>query len=312
MDDNKEIKQPEIDINRYQSQDSPSSSKMEIGLWLLDNREHLRKALIILLTAVSAISWSYTIYGFAYYLAKGMNDDELLTKQLVETKTLGHEYILALAPKDLSYSPVQIFRSEESKYDFIAEIKNPNEKHWANFKYCFYEQNQEVECGTNFILPGETKNLIALAKNFNYLPREASLAIKEVSWQKINTRQISDWGSYRDDRLDFVFEGVNFKPAAMSGLSEKLNLNALEFSASNKTAFNYWEVPLDIFFYNGNTLIGVNQYVLPEFMSKEKRDVKISWLGNLGGVNSVKIIPDLNIFKDGIYIKYEGEIGEEK
>jgi hypothetical protein len=153
---------------------------------------------------------------------------------------------------------------------------------------------------------------MALAKGFSYLPREASLTITELLWQKINAREIPDWNNFHNEHLDFVFDGIIFKSAAASGLSEKLNFNTLEFSATNKTAFNYWEVPFDIFFYNGNSLIGVNQYVLSEFMSKNKRDIRITWPGNLSGVNSVKIVPNLNIFKDNIYIKYEGGVGEEK
>jgi hypothetical protein len=144
MDDKKETSQPEIDINRYNASDSPSSNKLEIGLWLLENKKHLKKALIIFLTVISAISWSYTIYGFAYYIAKGMNEDDVLAEQLVNTKTVGHEYILTLAPQDISFSPVKIFRGNENKYDFVSEIKNPNSKHWATFKYCFYEQGREV------------------------------------------------------------------------------------------------------------------------------------------------------------------------
>lgn len=312
MDDDKKINQSEVDINRYKSPDSLSSKKLEIGLWLLENKKHLKKALIIFLTVVSAISWSYTIYGFAYYIAKGMSDDEILVEQMLATQTIGHEYILTLGPQDVSYSSPKIFRGEGNKYDFISEIKNSNIKYWANFEYCFSEQNKEIECGESFVLPGETKNLIAIAKDFNYLPRDASLEIKELTWKKIDAREITNWNNYRNEHLNFIFDGISFKPAPLSGLSEKLNLNSLEFYASNETALNYWEVPLDILFYNGNSLIGVNQYILSEFMSKEKRNISMSWAGNLPSVNSVKIIPNLNILKDGIYIKYEGGIGTEK
>jgi len=38
----------------------------------------------------------------------------------------------------------------------------------------------------------------------------------------------------------------------------------------------------------------------------------MSWLGGLSGVDNVKIVPEINIFKDDIYIEYEGGIGEEK
>jgi hypothetical protein len=312
MDGDKEIKQPEMDINRYQSQDSPSSKKLELGLWLINNKQNLRRVLIVFLTVVAAVSWSYTIYGFAYYIAKGMKQDELLVKQLAETQTIGHEYIVSLAPKNISLAPTKIFRGDENKYDFYAEIKNPNSKYWAIFDYCFLEQNQEVECGKDFILPEDSKSLMALAKNFNYLPRTANLVLKDIAWRKINQREISNWPAFRDDHLNFSLTGITFRPSAVSGLSEKLNLNTLEFSAFNKTAFNYWEAPLAILFYNGNTLVGINRYVLSEFMSKENRNVKISWPGNLSNINSVKIMPDLNIFDDDVYIKYEGGIGEEK
>jgi len=47
-------------------------------------------------------------------------------------------------------------------------------------------------------------------------------------------------------------------------------------------------------------------------MSREKRKVEISWLGGLSASDDIKIVPEINIFEDDIYIKYEGGIGEEK
>jgi len=306
------IPEGQVDINRYGSEDDLSSKKLEVGLWLLEHRKNLRLALIVFLVIIAAISWTYTIYGFSYYIAKGMGEDKILAEQLVSTGAINHDYISQLSPRDLIYSPAQILRSSDNKYDFVSEIKNPNQKHWGSFRYCLIEQGREFDCQDGFIFPGETKNLLSLANNFNYLPRDVNLAIKNLSWKRLSYAEIPDWNDFKNNHLNIEITNAKFEPSQTSGLSEKLNLNILEFEATNKTAYNYWEAPLAIFLYSGNSLIGVNKYILTEFMSKDKKSVEMSWSGNLGGTSSVKIIPDINILKDDIYIKYQGEAGQEK
>lgn len=307
-----ENKEKEIDLSRYKTFSSPSDKRLALGLWIIEHKKHLKAALVIFLFVVAAVSWSYTIYGFAYSLARGMNEDEILAEQLVQTQTVSHAYLVSLSPQDLIYSPAKMLRANEDKYDFITQIKNPNLKHGANFSYCFLEKDREIDCEDSFILPGETKNLLSLAQSFKSRPTNSKFVIKEISWQRINPHEFPDWESFRDEHLDISLEDIEFKPAPSSGLSEKLNLNTLKFKATNKTPYNYWEVPLTILLFSGNSIVGVNKYTLAEFMSREKREIEMSWLGSISGVNEVKIIPEINILKDDIYIKYEGGIGEEK
>jgi hypothetical protein len=47
-------------------------------------------------------------------------------------------------------------------------------------------------------------------------------------------------------------------------------------------------------------------------MSGQERQIAISWPGNVSRVSRTEIIPEINIMKDDIYIKYEGGVGEEK
>ncbi|MFA4833532.1 MAG: hypothetical protein WC619_01635 [Patescibacteria group bacterium] len=297
----------EASISRY-----PSNKKLALGLWLIENRKKFRAALVIFLALVAGVSWSYTIYGFAYYLAKGMNEDEILARQIVQDQVVGHDYILKLAPTDLIFSSPQIFKGNEDKYDFLVEIKNPNLRHWASFSYCFFANSKEADCGESFILPEETKIVSALAKTFKSRPTIATFSVKKITWLRVNPRQFPNWENFRDEHLNIAVEGVKFTPAAESGLSEKVNLNNLEFTITNKTPFNYWEVPFNILLYRGSSISGLNRYTALELMSREKRKVEMSWLGGLSASDDIKIVPEINIFKDGIYIKYEGGIGEEK
>lgn len=311
LNENEEQNIP-VDINRYQDSFTPSAKKLDLGLWLIERGKYLRAGLIIFLIILAVMAWSRTIYGFAYYITKGMNEDEILVREMVAVQTIGHDYILSLSANDLVYSPVQVLRANGDKYDFVGQIENPNSGYSASFNYCFFEQNQEIECDESFVFPGETKNLLSLAKPFNYIPRDVNFIIKDIIWRRINNRQFPDWKNYRDGHLNIVIEGAEFKPSQASGLSEKLNLNTLKFTATNKTPFNYWEVSLTILLYSGNAIAGVNKYILTEFMSGEKQTVEMSWLGNLSGVDNIKIIPEVNILDNNVYIKYEGGIGEEK
>lgn len=305
-------KSKEIDIDKYTDIEGLSTKKLNFGLWIIEHRERLRTALIIFLVVVSAISWAYTIYGFAYYFARGMNEDEILIQELIQVNTIGHDYILKLSARDLVYFPVNILKASKDKYDLLVVLKNPNLKHMSVFEYCFLDKNETIDCAENFIFPGETKNLLSLAQEFTYKPTNIKFILKNIRWKRINLHKFPDWEKFKNDHLNISIVDIKFKPAKSSGLSEKLNLNSLEFTATNNTAYNYWEVPLIILLHNNNLVVGVNKYTLSEFMSGEKREIQMSWLGNISRVNNIKIIPEINIMLDDIYIKYEGGIGEEK
>ena len=128
----------------------------------------------------------------------------------------------------------------------------------------------------------------------------------------MDKHEIPDWQNFYENHLDIVISETSFKSAQQSGLSEKLNLNQLDFTAENKTAYNYWQVDFDILLYSGNQIVSINRYSLADLMSGEKRLVQASWPGKFGRIDQIKIIPDINIMNNDVYIEYQGGIGEEK
>jgi len=301
----------EVDIEKYKDIEGISTKKLNFGLWITEHKKQFRMSLIIFLIVVAATSWAYTIYGFAYYFSRGMKEDEILVKDLLASNTIGHDYIVKISAQDLIYSSVNVLRTG-SKYDFLTEIKNPNEKHWASFRYCFLIQGKEVDCSGGFILPKETKYLMSLAQEFEYQPTNIQFVVRDLKWQRINAHKYPDWQQFKDEHLNFEIKEVGFSPAESSGLSEKLSFNLLEFTTRNNTPYNYWEVVFNILLSRGSSIVGVNKYTVAEFMSGEEKFIQINWPDNLGRVNDIEIIPEINIIQDGIYIKYEGGIGEEK
>jgi hypothetical protein len=296
-------------VENYAGPEGVTTKQLEYGLWYVEHKQLLAKILYGFLILVSAVSWTYTIYGFAYYLARGMTEDNLLAKELVQTQSADHGYVAQAAAKDLTMGPVQVL-SSSGKYDLFAAVTNNNQKWWAEFDYYFVAAGRQTPAAAGYVLPSQTKYLSALAQDLSYQPADASLVIENIRWRRINQHEISDWNSYYQSHLNIASADIKFIPAGVSVLTEKLNLNQLSFTAVNNSAYNYWEVGFSILLYGGDQIVGINHYILSDFMSGQKRPIQLSWPGNLGRVDRVEIIPEINIMKDDIYIKYEGGIGQ--
>ena len=303
---------PKVDIGQYEDLGGLTEKKLEFGLWVIENKSLFRRVLITVLLIIAVVSWLYIIYSFAYYFTRGQYEDEKNVADLVAVNTVGHDYLVSISARDLIYSPVQVLKTAFDKYDLVTKVINPNKDHWASIEYCWVANKEETACEKVFVFPEETKHILALSQNFSSRPGTVNLIVKDTKWQRISKRKFPDWQNFKNERLNLEVTNISFKPGQTSGLSDKLNLNALNFAVSNNTPYNYWEVDLNILLYSGNNIVGVNQYRLEELMSKENRDVSMAWSGAVSRVSEVKIIPYINILKDDIYIDYDGGIGKEK
>lgn len=308
--DEKEV--DEVDIEKYKDVEGISTKKLNLGLWLVENKRKFFISLKVFLIILAVISWTYTIYSFTYYISKGMKEDEILVKQLIQTKTIGHEFIVSRAAQDLIITPPKVLKYSGNKYDIFAQVENPNAKHWSSFSYCFLNNGEEIDCANNFIFPNEEKYLLSFSQEFSSQPTNVQLIIKSIAWARIRAQTYPDWEEFSKDHLNFKIKDIKFEPVTQSSTISDLDMNLLEFTATNNTAYNYWEAIFNILLFRGSSIIGVNRYTLAEFMSGETRDIKISWPGKIGNVNNTQIFPEINIIRDDIYIQYEGGVGEEK
>ncbi|MDO9399576.1 MAG: hypothetical protein Q7T79_02750 [bacterium] len=296
-------------IKKFQDSDGLSINKLNFGLWYVEHIKQMRLILIFILIIISAISWIYTIYSFTYYFVRGIKEDEIMIQQLIETKGLDHSYLVQMAAKDLVIYPAQALLSTNKKYDLLVQIKNINLKFWGKFDYYFLVNGKKTKQQSGFIFPGESKYLFVLAQDFSYQPTDVQLVVENSKWSRID-RQITNWQDYYDTHLNIINTDVKFIPAGQNELSQKLELNQLSYNSYNKTPYNYWFIDYLILFFSNNTVININKYTLTDFMSGQTRLIQLSWPGNIGRVDEVKIIPDINILDKNIYIKYKGKGAE--
>ncbi len=290
---------PEIDLNKYKDLDGLTLKKMNFGLWLAEHRAKIVKVFIAFLIAISAFFFIYSTYNYIkYFLTSSSKEDEAANNQVnvVSQRNLAADLIVG--------SP-QIFRSGDN-YDLVVLIKNPNDKFTAHFQFCFLSGDLNVNCSTGYIMPSEQKYVLALGQKIDSGAPQVSFKITNTAWQRIDNHTIPDWVSYANQRLNFNYENIRLAPANESGLSEKIGLDSLEFSITNRNNYGYYEVPLNIAFYDGNELVGVNRYIVKNFLAGETRNVRMSWLGGLPGNARTEIRPELDLLDNNIYLNYQG------
>ncbi|MFA5184583.1 MAG: hypothetical protein WC456_03615 [Patescibacteria group bacterium] len=290
----------DIDLKNYDDPTGISLRELNFGLWLSENRQKLLKVLTVGLIVLCAFFFIYSSYGLINYFLAGDPNAEITVAVPTSPRQL---------TVDLEIAPLEIF-SHDEQVDLAVKLRNQNDKFMATFKYCFTLAGEDLACGEGFILPASEKYIFALGQRLSGSQSEAAFAITDIFWRRINAHQIPDWNAYLASRLDFSVSELSFSAGAMNSLSDKINLNSLSFSIQNQTAYSYYEVPLNILLYSGAELVGVNRYILQDFLAGAERQIKMVWPDNLGGVNRTEIVPDLNIIDEAAYLKYQGASSE--
>jgi hypothetical protein len=321
MEDNKKLendfsednKRKKVNIGRYQDPEGLTVEKMAIGLWLVRNRKHFLFILIVVLSVISVITWGRFLYVYGSYVIFGMKADNELARGIVTHTAAGHEFFKSRAPVDLEFSSLQIVKGGNDKYDFLIKVTNPNNKYWAEIESHILAGEAQTEGYKNFVLPNESKFILATGEDVERLASNAKFIIDRIGWHRIDRHIYPDWNSFSEEHLSITVDNIEFTPADKTVMTEKIPLNNLEFTAYNNTAYNYWSVDLNIIIYGarGNLLI-LNKHSVNSFMSAEKRTVNITVPGDFPLVGEILIVPEVNITQDDIYIKFNGGAGKEK
>lgn len=288
----------DIDLKQYRDQNGVSLREMNFGLWLAEHHRQLIKIVIVFLVAISAFFFIYSSYNYIIYFLSGDSNNQIVNDNLLSSPRK--------ITSDLEIAPLRIFKSN-ARYDLAVKITNPNDKFMATFNYCFRQADKDIICGDGFILPSEEKYILGLGQDLVGSQNEAAFTITDIFWRRIDSRRIPMWDDFAESRLNFAVFNLNFSSTESSGLSEKIGLNTLEFTIKNQTAYSYYEAPLNITLFSGSELVGVNRYLLNNFLAGDERQIRISWPGNLRAVNRTEVKPDINIMDDGAYLKYQGE-----
>lgn len=275
-----------------------TEKQLKFATWYVEHKMLLKKILIGFLIALSVVFWGYGLYGLInYYFIEAPRFSRTLREL---SRSVDYSVIRArLEPKSLELGTVSIISAGKDEYDLVVKIFNSNPVWRVEFSYNFIVDGKDLPSKKGFVLPGEEKFLLDLGVESKIKPRQANLEISDLAWRRIDAHEIQNYASFRDERLNFVFEEVKFLPAV---IRDKIATSRVSFNVRNATAYSYWDVGFYIFLYRGTSLAGVNYITLEEFVSGQTRPVEVSWFEPLASVTQVKIIPEVNIFDPRVYM----------
>jgi hypothetical protein len=293
-----------ININRYHDPAGLSVGKMNIGFWLIQKIPLFKKVIYIILGVIGAVTWSVFFFTFGKYYIFDMRNDEVMFANLLNN-SLSHEMVLKRMPKKLVVGFIDVISSQQGVYSYSIEVTNPNDVYWLEVEYYFSSDSGKTDTIKSFILPGETKILVSLENNSDVKPEGAEIIFSKEHWTRIDSKKITNYDAFLKDRINFDYKDQKFTSANSSSLSEKMQLNNFDFTFQNNSVFNFWEIPLNIFFYDSSGLAGISQITIEKIKSGDLKKISLTIPGRIGVVRNITIQPEINIFDNSVYMEFD-------
>jgi len=304
-----EKKEQLVSVNDYQDLEGVTIGKLNFGFWFIKNKKNFVLIKNLILILIGLFSWGYFFFVFGDYFIFGMGEDQKLSNYLSQNYFPSHDYFQAASANDLLFGKETIFKLDDNKYDLLIEIENPNKFYFAEFDYTFGGKNGNNEVKTNFILPGSKKYLMELGKKFDWYPNDLEFKIIDLRWHRVDTHQYGLWENYKKDRLEGIeIVKKEYVPAEDNILTEKVNLNSLNFEVINNTAFNYENIDFSIVLFGSNGRIAtINKYSIQDLFSGGVRYANMTFPGKFGKIQEILILPDVNILNKEIFSEFQGK-----
>jgi len=288
-------------LKKYKPVEGPKPWQLNWGLRWVENQKLLRRILIIILIITSVLSWGYIIYGFGYYIYRGIQEDDIVAQRLITIPKISHNLVLSSSAQDLVLGDINILPSIKNTSDLAVEVKNLNKDWYATFDYFYVINQQETEIKSEFMLPGEKKYLIEFLYD-GPRPSNASVSIMNLKWRRIDPRDFDvSVDQYLIANTDITINDIQLNPASSLGGSA---VSAMIFKAENNTPYNFWSVDFYFALKSGSRLLGINKYKIKQLLSGEEREVSFSWLSNSSG-SKVEVIPSVDIFDADNYMPFD-------
>jgi hypothetical protein len=181
----------------------------------------------------------------------------------------------------------------DNRFDVMAKLSNPNDKYGATrFKYEFKLVDQggavlSTEIGESFILPKETKYVIALNMHSSVNPYKLEFTIVDITWE--------EFLSYEEPKLNIYSKDY----------SEESDRNTVYGLLRNESYFDFNSLTVDIVLRGRDGKpVALGKTEMRTIKSQEERDFKFNWPYRFGNeVDSVEVRAEANVFDSDNFIK---------
>lgn len=276
-----------------------TEQQLRVSGWYLTHKFLLRKILAGIIIGIAGILWLYSLIFFVdwLFISGPKERQNLKTSLLIKTDP---QAMAAAKAENLAFGEPRVYSGGVGKYDFLTEVKNSNDKWWAEFEYRFIGEGLEGQWRKTFLLPGDQKYAFDLGVDLDFRPLNVRMEMRELKYHRISPHRISNYEEWRNGRLNIE---ISDKLLDQSAMRAGKNVATLVFKAKNNSAYSFWSVRFYALLYRGEQLASVNYITLENFISGETREAQMSFYEGLPTITKFEILPEVNIFDEENYIK---------
>ncbi|MFA6908486.1 MAG: hypothetical protein WC289_01235 [Patescibacteria group bacterium] len=266
---------------------------LRIHYWTLTNSSLFKKWWVITLLGATVF---FVVFGLTNVLvyAISLPREQQTLEHISRTAFDYRASRSALQPLDLVTSDATVLTGAGSTFDIAATVSNPNE-HWiaAAVEYTFIVDGKETKAGRAVVAPQQESYLVVYGETLpaSVGTRRATVTISHITWQ----RAPSTSGT-----LNGIFTVGKPVYAIVQDIQPARTIGTVTASVKNESLRGYWQVSYIVALYRANTLVGVNTVYVERFAGKTVRDVSAQWSPAIPVVDSIKVIPVLNVLDPSV------------
>ena len=274
-----------------------SEKDIKFGLWFLHNKKKIQKILLGILLLFGISTLGYGIYGFISYGIQLPEETRILGTISVKYINFA-DFRSKHVPLPLEISEPEIIYAGGQDYDFVAQVTNPNEDRGVlNLSYQFISGDFTTSIISAMVLPDQSIYLLSLGNKSDQRLNNVELKILDTKWQSI-------WKNQPVEDINIVIEEPKFKTAP------DLSRSWVEFTATNQSLKNIWEVTWQTVVFSGRRIAGVNQITTEGFLAGETKNIELSWFEKLPRVTQINVVPIINIYDQDSFFEVPGEASD--
>lgn len=273
-----------------------SKKQLKFSYWFLTHKKLLVKIGIGLLILWCVITLGYSIFGLVSWGIEVPKERRMLARLTVNPiDFIGFQQ--KHQPQSLIITQPQIIYIGNQKYDFIAQVKNPNKDRGViNLSYQFVSGDFSTPQSSIIIPPEQTVFLLSLGNKSEKKLTVSELKINEIKWEGL-------WKRIKVEEVEITTTQPKFQTGGGSR-------SWVSFSATNDSLKNIWEVTWQTVLYSGKRIVAVNQITSEQFLTGETREIEISWFERLPKITQIDLVPIVNIYDPSIFFEIPGKAGE--
>jgi len=277
--------------NKYPSRDF-SDNELKLSSWISSHYSLFKQLGIGSLMALDAVFVGLFFFGI-YRYAVTYEDTEIaigqLSEQLIDWETVR----IALAPKKLVVDAVTTLPLG-LKTDFVSRITNINEGRWGDFEYRFVWSGGETPWTKSFILPLDSKYLLALGNDTDVFAG-VTYEMRDMQWHSLTQEQKERYAVIRGS---VVTVNATFVPNVNKELTG-VPISGVELLMENRSPFDFQDIQLTVILTNGLQPTAVNRATISRLERGEQKLVRTRWDQVIGG-GKVQVEVDVNYLDDAI------------